>query len=209
MEQLTLFTGDTLVSLLVLPGSEKARQMTVTSGQKYFALYKPSTLGGSLVRMLLGTSHWGSTLCLLTWKVSVTPGKRLLFQLSPWMPDIAETEYSLWPTPRASDATHGGPNQRDSKGNYALTGAVHHPEAKMWPTPTASQDWKPVRKLAPSEANGSHGTMLVGAVGDMNPELIGGQLNPQWVEWLMGFPIGWTDLKPLETQSFHSKSIPS
>ena len=23
----------------------------------------------------------------------------------------------------------------------------------------------------------------------------GGQLNPTWVEWLMGFPIGWTDLK--------------
>jgi DNA (cytosine-5)-methyltransferase 1 len=23
----------------------------------------------------------------------------------------------------------------------------------------------------------------------------GGQLNPTWVEWLMGFPLGWTDLK--------------
>jgi DNA (cytosine-5)-methyltransferase 1 len=22
-----------------------------------------------------------------------------------------------------------------------------------------------------------------------------GQLNPNWVEWLMGYPIGWTDLK--------------
>lgn len=26
-----------------------------------------------------------------------------------------------------------------------------------------------------------------------------GALNPEWVEWLQGFPIGWTDLKPLET----------
>jgi len=25
----------------------------------------------------------------------------------------------------------------------------------------------------------------------------GGQLNPPWVEWLMGWPIGWTDLKPV------------
>jgi hypothetical protein len=25
----------------------------------------------------------------------------------------------------------------------------------------------------------------------------GGQLNPMWVEWLMGWPLGWTDLKPL------------
>jgi len=30
----------------------------------------------------------------------------------------------------------------------------------------------------------------------------GGQLNPTWVEWLMGWPLGWTDLKPLETDKF-------
>jgi len=27
---------------------------------------------------------------------------------------------------------------------------------------------------------------------------VGGPLNPPWVEWLMGWPLGWTDLKPLE-----------
>jgi len=27
----------------------------------------------------------------------------------------------------------------------------------------------------------------------------GGKLNPTWVEWLMGWPLGWTDLKPLAT----------
>jgi len=26
-----------------------------------------------------------------------------------------------------------------------------------------------------------------------------GMLNPTWVEWLMGFPIGWTDLEDSET----------
>jgi hypothetical protein len=31
------------------------------------------------------------------------------------------------------------------------------------------------------------------------PSQVGGQLNPTWVEWLMGWPLGWTDLKPLET----------
>jgi DNA (cytosine-5)-methyltransferase 1 len=29
----------------------------------------------------------------------------------------------------------------------------------------------------------------------------GGRLNPTWVEWLMGFPLGWTDLEDSETQS--------
>jgi hypothetical protein len=29
----------------------------------------------------------------------------------------------------------------------------------------------------------------------------GGPLNPPWLEWFMGFPIGWTEPAPLETQS--------
>ena len=36
-----------------------------------------------------------------------------------------------------------------------------------------------------------------------------GQLNPAWVEWLMGYPMGWTELKDSETLSFpksHTKS---
>ena len=28
----------------------------------------------------------------------------------------------------------------------------------------------------------------------------GGKLNPTWVEWLMGFPIGWTGCDALETR---------
>jgi hypothetical protein len=27
--------------------------------------------------------------------------------------------------------------------------------------------------------------------------MCGGQLNPDWVEWLMGWPVGWTLLEPL------------
>jgi hypothetical protein len=32
--------------------------------------------------------------------------------------------------------------------------------------------------------------------------VVGGSLNPEWTEWLMGWPIGWTDLKPLEMDKF-------
>lgn len=34
--------------------------------------------------------------------------------------------------------------------------------------------------------------------------VVGGALNPPWVEWLMGWPIGWTDLKPLGMGKFRS-----
>jgi DNA (cytosine-5)-methyltransferase 1 len=36
------------------------------------------------------------------------------------------------------------------------------------------------------------------------PDLATGALNPTWVEWLMGWPLGWTDLKPLETDKSRS-----
>jgi hypothetical protein len=41
------------------------------------------------------------------------------------------------------------------------------------------------------EKHGKHSPPLSSA--------IGGQLNPMWVEWLMGFPLGWTDLEDSET----------
>ena len=36
----------------------------------------------------------------------------------------------------------------------------------------------------------------------------GGKLNPTWTEWLMGWPLGWTDLKPLVTDKFPSVQQP-
>ncbi len=33
--------------------------------------------------------------------------------------------------------------------------------------------------------------------------VIGGKLNPEFVEWMMGWPIGWTELKPLAMDRFH------
>lgn len=32
---------------------------------------------------------------------------------------------------------------------------------------------------------------------EINPKA---QLNPDWTEWLMGWPIGWTNIKPLEKE---------
>jgi DNA (cytosine-5)-methyltransferase 1 len=36
----------------------------------------------------------------------------------------------------------------------------------------------------------------------VSPEELTGPLNPEWVEWLMGWPLGWTDLKPLAMDKF-------
>src|SRR5574343_270525 len=80
------------------PGSETARKMTVTSGRKCAVLSKHSGPLGSLVKMLLGTSQWASTMCWLTWTDSATPRKRLLFRLVPLAHSTDETGYGLLPT---------------------------------------------------------------------------------------------------------------
>lgn len=36
---------------------------------------------------------------------------------------------------------------------------------------------------------------------------VDGQLNPDWVEWLMGWPIGWSDLKPISELIWLDQSI--
>jgi hypothetical protein len=79
---------------------------------------------------------------------------------------------------------------------------IKETEFGLWGTPTTSQDFKPVRKLAPSEASGKHGTILVGSIGKEHPHLIGRYLKPLVTEYLMGWPTGWTDLKPLEMGKF-------
>ena len=64
----------------------------------------------------------------------------------------------------------------------------------MWPTPTR-QDNPQVRGVGKTVGT-RRGTTLGGAVRMASHHR--GSLNPTWVEWLMGFPTGWTDLKPSE-----------
>ena len=106
----------------------------------------------------------------------------------------------LWPTPTVSD-TEGGlvknvelrngsfsrKNKKGVRWGVKLKDAVNHME--MFPTPTA-RDWKGKSGKGRQERKGNPKDTL--------PNAVNGQLNPTWVEWLMGFPRGWTDLKHLE-----------
>jgi hypothetical protein len=60
-------------------------------------------------------------------------------------------------------------------------------------------------KAASAEAHGTGEISLEQAM-KMWPTKMGsgngGQLNPRWVEWLMGWPIGWASLERLETDRF-------
>lgn len=106
-------------------------------------------------------------------------------------------EVKLWTTPSASDAHRGGTITPAMTGT-SLAQQVNTP--RKWPTPcaSASKGSSPAsltRKSGASRVNDriDHAVMASD----------GGQLNPMWVEWLMGWPIGWTALKPLGMDKFH------
>jgi hypothetical protein len=74
-------------------------------------------------------------------------------------------------------------------------------ESGSWPTPAAHE----ARLGYQNRNNGKKGdqksltTVVIDSMGGRDK--VSGQLNPTWVEWLMGFPLGHTDLKPSEMPS--------
>lgn len=183
LDLLTLSAGDTPASHSALPGSAEAHRMTATSGRNICDLYASSGQPGSLGKMLLVTSAWGSTKCWLTWKERVTPGKRLLFQLAPSMPRTGEIESGLLPTPNTCE---GGRNRSASAGAAIRPSLGMMASRNLWPTIQATDAIKGGKVSPRPWAMGLS-------------ESLGGHLNPQWVEWLMGYPEGWTDLEHSET----------
>jgi len=97
--------------------------------------------------------------------------------------------HNLWPTP----TVQGNYNKKglSKKSGDGLATAVK----KMWPTPT-TRDHKG-GYVGGRIRNGkvSWDTLDVAVQHTDNQEKVSGSLNPTWVEWLMGFPIEWTELK--------------
>lgn len=104
-------------------------------------------------------------------------------------------------TPKAGDAT--GSNRRaDGTAAGVQVQARMLDNPKLRATPTAGM----YKHTGPGETKREYTDSTARSVAKHDPEdwvEAGGQLNPDWVEWLMGFPIGWTELSVSETQSCH------
>ena len=119
---------------------------------------------------------------------------------------ISETECGSWPTPRSCSAMaatitpESAHNPKRFPNRETIVGRA------TWPTPTCQEVEHPDAILTETgrrlSKNGktSHSLNLADSVKlGGTPTQPKAQLNPAWVEWLMGWPIGYTDLKPLET----------
>ncbi len=100
----------------------------------------------------------------------------------------------MFPTPTADKcvASTLTPEMSDRFRKKNRSGSfVEAMAATMWPTPTACQGHN-----NSAMNSGTAGRQMVAAKAETPEEaiaMVGGQLNPTWVEWLMGFPLGWTD----------------
>ena len=100
----------------------------------------------------------------------------------------SESESGYWLTPRASDTGKGEKQDtflarmgdRTDRCAQSLAAQINNP--KTWPTPTAHNAKE---TNAPSEAHRNEPTPT---------SLVGGHLNPMWVEGLMGWPDDWSSL---------------
>ncbi len=117
-----------------------------------------------------------------------------LYLQRPLVPRTSGSASSLWRTPDANTGQRGWKSAEayfdGDQFHISLNDQVRWtPPEQRWPTPTA-RDYKDVGENT-NYQRAAEKARLAGAVG--------GPLNPMWVEWLMGFPTGWTVLEDSET----------
>lgn len=160
---------------------------------KSYGARRSSGRRGSSSKTFRQSDHEAGTSSSLTWWRSDIPGateslRRLM--LAPLIAGPGGGALHDVPTP----TVHGNYNR---KGLFPTSGDGLATWVKAWPTPCA-RDWRSGRQS--SSMSRGHAPCL--------PEAAGGMLNPPWVEWLMGFPIGSTDCEDLETLKFLCAPLP-
>jgi hypothetical protein len=231
-EPLMCSPEDSLVSLLLAQGNERARQILAGSGRKCFELFRHSGHRGSWQRILL--ESWlldfeqYSVAFTHRWILKAMKSCPSLFQLQRLERRTKDIGCLLWPTLTASDATGGGSFKEKRKASgHSVT---LRDFVKTWPTLRATERGSYQRDRGekgkerltlmgmmtlPTATVVMHKGSSAGALtrkngkSRLNDRLdyaiegdgTHGRLNPQWLDWYMGFPIGWTELPRSETPS--------
>jgi hypothetical protein len=138
--------------------------------------------------------RWGMTVNGLLWEQPTLERR------------IKGTESGLWRTPdTGAGGTSGllkqGQTHRANGQSIQIRLVDQVNNSHLWPTPNA-RDWKD------SQTSGNRKSPGLGVMAHIGKTIDGGSLNPPWVEWLMGWPLGWTDLKPSEMDKSRSVQQP-
>lgn len=177
------------VNRFQLPESEKEPKMTATCGPKcseLFGLFDPvGSWARTFTGLLVGRTGWYSNRCALTWKRKVTKSNRMYFQLAVSALPTKGTGHGLLPTAQ----TQGLKMCENGKTKFYPVG--------MLPTPTAIDSGSGrVNKSLSAGAKARPTLAMKYRDGKTS------QLNPLFVEEMMGFPTGWI-LTPFLKESQH------
>ena len=104
----------------------------------------------------------------------------------------------MLPTP---DASQRGPTKDYNPQAKSQSGRTLQSFAAKFPTPQASDNRNRGNMSNPSVQRRVAIGKQISLSQSVHPT--SGQLNPTWVEWLMGWPLGWTELKLLEMDKSH------
>jgi DNA (cytosine-5)-methyltransferase 1 len=108
----------------------------------------------------------------------------------------------MWPTPRANPAMAATITPESAWAENRFPNLETVVGRTMWPTPNASDNRDRGNLSDPAIQRRIKLGKQVGLTMAVKENKGGGTLNPTWVEWLMGWPLGWTDLKPSETDKY-------
>ena len=208
----TSFQEDFLVNLSQSQVSKEERMMTATSGMKLLELLPKQNQGGLLAKMLteLLTSPMVQSCSRYKkiWKPRVSKSNVLLFQLAVSVHGIKEKESgssdTMYPTPTAGNyldvCQPADYVERNSKGwtvtrkktgtkfGAKLNDVVNKLQTEgMYPTPTNSEHKYRLK-----------GNSQASKCLEAQSRRAGGKLNPNFVEFLMGYPTNYTQIEPTE-----------
>ena len=160
-----------------------------------------------LGEMLLASSIWGSTKRFLTWQKRDTLFSHSYFRLAASARGMSASELLssrlMFPTPLASDKStcrdaanldvylsdNGIFRKRNRDGtiwSLSLSAAV------FYLTPAASEGYRSTLKPEAFRGKSPSSNLSAQVIHQEQPLSEKAALNPDWVEWLMGFPKGWT-----------------
>lgn len=204
-----LFQGDFPASPSPPRENGKGLRIPATYGRKCAGLLPSCGPIGCLGKMLLASSIWGSTKRFLTWQKRDTLFSHSYFRLAASAHGMSASELLssrlMFPTPLASDKctnrdaqnldvflSEGGIFRKRNKSgaiwSLSLSAAVYYL------TPAASESYRSTLKPEAFRNSSPTSNLSAQMIAQEKPVSDTAALNPNWVEWLMGFPLGWTDV---------------
>ena len=188
------------VSRSASPASAWPRTIRAICGQQHlnvFALYdhrtsfwKTSrTFGARSAKTAESARLLTSDEFSATWPRAGLILRGIAYRHQPLAPLTGAIGSGLWPTPTVAAASQGM-SQPDGKRGQTLIGALR------------GQNWRVATPRSSDATRGRWHQNRASMARRPLCEQIGGRPNPDWIEWLMGWPIRLTACEPLARESF-------